>query len=425
MPDGSRGGGAGGGSAAASDPRRDPTPYNPDGRPYFRGFDPATVPSPCFVVDRSAVEHNLRILRETADRAGVTMLLALKAFALPAVFDLVRTYLDGVCASGPYEAQLGHQEVGTRIHTYGPAYSEADLELLLEVTDHLSFNSLAQWARFQTRAREAGSRRGELRFGLRINPEYSVGDTPLYDPCSPYSRLGTTAGQLRQDGLHYPHVWEGISGLHLHTLCENDSYALERTITAVEERFGEILARPEITWLNLGGGHHITQPDYDRDHLVAILQRVKERYQVEVILEPGEAIAIHTGILVASVLDLPVNGMNLAILDTSATAHMPDTLEMPYRPELWGSAPPGLAPHLYRCGGGTCLAGDVIGDYAFQTPLSIGDRLVFDDMSHYTMVKTTTFNGIPLPAIATWDSRSHALTVQRESSYADFRERLG
>ncbi|MEX2442400.1 MAG: carboxynorspermidine decarboxylase [Alkalispirochaeta sp.] len=406
-------------------PRGDPAPYNPDGRPFFHGFDPNAVPSPCFVVDKAAVEHNLRILRDTADRAGVTVLLALKAFSFPAVFGLVRTYLDGVCASGPYEAHLGRTEVRGQVHTYGPAYSEADMETLLQISDHLSFNSLAQWSRFRGQALKAQHTRPQLRFGLRINPEFSVGGTALYDPCSPYSRLGTTAEQLHRDTAHYPDALSGITGVHLHTLCENDSYALEQTIAATEERFGEILRRPEVTWVNLGGGHHITKPDYDRDHLVEILHRVKDRYQVNVILEPGEAIAIHTGVLVATILDLPVNGMNLAILDTSATAHMPDTLEMPYRPEIWGSTPPGAAPHLYRLGGGTCLAGDVVGDYAFSTPLSVGDRIVFDDMSHYTMVKTTTFNGIPLPAIATWDSRSRSLEVQRESSYWDFRNRLG
>jgi carboxynorspermidine decarboxylase len=377
------------------------------------------------VVDRGAVAHNLRILRETADRAEVTMLLALKAFALPAVFDLVRTYLDGVCASGPYEARLGRAEIGKSVHTYGPAYSDDDMEALLPITDHLSFNSLAHWARFRDRALRARRDRPHMRFGLRVNPEFSVGKTELYDPCSPYSRLGTTVDRLHHDLGKHSDSWEGISGIHLHTLCENDSYALEQTIDALEHRFGSILHRPEITWLNLGGGHHITKPDYNRDHLVEILSGLKKRYQVEIILEPGEAAAIHTGVLVASVLDLPVNGMNLAVLNTSATTHMPDTLEMPYRADIWGGTLPGGAPYLYRLGGGTCLAGDVIGDYAFDEPLAIGDRLVFDDMSHYTMVKTTTFNGIPLPAIATWDSRSRSLTVVRKSSYSDFRDRLG
>lgn len=377
------------------------------------------------MVDTTAVEHNLRILRETADRAGATILLALKAFALPAVFGLVRRYLHGVCASGPYEAHLGQTEIGGQVHTYGPAYSHADLQTVLQVSDHLSFNSLAQWARFRKDGLRAQGTRRNLKFGLRVNPEFSVGDTPLYDPCAPYSRLGTTAAQLHHDTVQYPQAWSGISGIHLHTLCENDSSALEQTLVALEERFGDVLRRPEISWLNLGGGHHITKPDYDREHLVRLIHDVKERYHVEVILEPGEAVAIHTGVLVASVLDLPVNGMNLAILDTSATAHMPDTLEMPYRPEVWGSSPPGAAHHLYRLGGGTCLAGDVIGDYAFADSLSVGDRLVFDDMSHYTMVKTTTFNGIPLPAIATWNSHTRTGTVVRHGSYTDFRDRLG
>ncbi len=408
------------------DPRHDPAPCNPDGRPFFDGFDPEQVPSPAFVVDRAAVAHNLDILRRVADESGARILLALKAFALPAIFDLIRGRLDGVCASGVYEARLGRHEVGGQVHTFGPAYADEDLDALLLVTDHLSFNTWEQWARARDRCMTAMARRPSLRFGLRINPEHSVGGTAIYDPCAPYSRLGTTRDSLERDLAGADgDPWRGLSGLHFHTLCENDSHALAETLSAVEERFGDILARDGIRWVNMGGGHHITRPDYDRSHLTTLIREIRRRYDVEVILEPGEAIAIHSGVLVSTVLDLPVNGMNLAILDTSATAHMPDTLEMPYRPHVWGSGTPGAHPHLYRLGGQTCLAGDVIGDYSFAAPLRRGDRLVFDDMSHYTMVKTTTFNGIALPAIAVWDSATGSLSVERQSSYEDFRGRLG
>ncbi len=377
------------------------------------------------MIDRAAVRHNVRILRQVADDAGMTILLALKAFALPAIFDLVREHLDGVCASGVYEARLGHEEIALPVHTYAPAYTPDDLDAILSMSDHVSFNSLGQWVRHRDACRASQRQRPELKFGIRVNPEFSVGDTELYDPCAPYSRLGTTVANLEEELASHADAWEGISGLHFHTLCENDSYALEATLTAVEERFGEILRKPQITWLNIGGGHHITKSTYDRAHLRSLVERVRSTYNVDVIAEPGEAAAIHSGVLVTSVVDTTRNGMELAILDTSATAHMPDTLEMPYRADIWGAGGPIQYVHRYRLGGQTCLAGDVIGDYSFAEPLEIGDRLVFDDMSHYTMVKTTTFNGIALPAIATWDSDTHELAVHRRGEYGDFRDRLG
>ncbi len=458
--------------------RANPSPYNPDGRPYFRGFDPRAVPSPCYVIDRAAVEWNLKILREAADRSGATMLLALKAFSPPALFPLFRQYLDGACTSGVYEARLAREEISDQknssqesrnanpgrnesvhpdaaerhrsserspfqVHTFAPAYSEDDLGTLLELSDHLIFNSLDQWVLHRDRCLAAIEKTGDDRdsrttrartFGLRINPECSLGTVPLYDPCSPGSRLGITAEELtHQLQRHGADALEGISEIHFHTLCEDDSVALEQTLAAVERRFGEMLRSDRIRTLNMGGGHHITRPDYNRDHLVRLVQDARERYSLDVILEPGEAAAIHTGILVASVLDLPRNGVDLAILDTSATAHMPDTLEMPYRAAVWGeltdrdigeTARTGET-HWYRLGGQTCLAGDVIGDYRFRTTLEIGDRLVFDDMSHYTMVKTTTFNGIPLPSIAIWDSETQNLQVVYRPQYDDFRRRLG
>jgi len=455
--------------ARSGSPLADPRPWTPDDRPYFRGFDPATVPSPAYVIDRAAVEYNLRILREVADRSGATILLALKAFALPEVFDLVARYLDGVCASGVYEATLGYTEIAPmaadnsrarhrsgastgpsrarhrsgastepsrafQIHTFAPAYTGGDLVTLREYSDHLSFNSLGQYHRLlrEAQLQPPRTRQAPPRYGIRINPECPLGEHAIYDPCAPYSRLGQIREEFDEDVRVFGNrpdppgaALAGISGLHFHTLCENDSYALETTLAAVTERFGDILAREEITWLNMGGGHHITKPDYNREHLASLIRDISQRYAVDVILEPGEAAAIHSGVLVSEVLDITRNNRDIAILDTSATAHMPDTLEMPYRPDVWGAHRPGEAPNLYRLGGTTCLAGDVIGDYAFEERLSIGDRLVFDDMSHYTMVKTTTFNGIPLPTIAVWDSEREEVVSMRRPEYTDFRTRLG
>lgn len=417
---------------AAPSARTDPRPFNPDGRPYFDTFDPACVPSPCFVIDRAAVRHNLAILREVADRAGAVLLGALKAFSGPCLFDLFRASLDGVAASGYAEARLGREEMGPAalVHTSGPAYPEADLERLLELTDHLVFNSLGQWLRARDRCLAARRTRRDVRFGLRVNPDLSVGRVPIYDPAAPYSRLGTTREALdadtrsaRSGGVEDP--LHGLTELHMHVLCEDGADALERVVAALEQRFGDLLADARITGLNLGGGHHITKPGYDRDRLISIVSDLRRRYAVEVLLEPGEALVIHSGILVTTVLDVGHNGMPFAILDTSATNHMPDTLEMPYRPDIWGAADPGAAPYTVRLGGSTCLAGDVFGDYSFDQPLLPGDRLVFDDMTHYTMVKTTTFNGLLPPAIATWDSGTSRLAIVRTPGYHDFRDRLG
>ncbi|WP_181015365.1 carboxynorspermidine decarboxylase [Alkalispirochaeta sphaeroplastigenens] len=422
--------------------RRDPRPYTVEGRPYFQGFDPAAVPSPCYVVDRAALRWNLQVLRDLGDRSGASILLALKAFALPQVFPLFRRYLDGACASGIYEARLAREDFAAlpaggalpgelplrpcTVHTFNPAYRSEDLEELLETSDHLIFNSLDQWVASRERCRAAAEKR-PLVFGLRVNPECSLGKVAIYDPCAPGSRLGITARELERQRRNHEargvDPLEGISEIHFHTLCEDSAEALEETLQALEARFGELLKSPAIRSLNMGGGHHITKPDYNRALLENLITGLRHRYNLDVLLEPGEAAVIHTGILVTTVLDLPRNGLPLAILDTSATAHMPDTLEMPYRAEVWGSTSGGS--HRYRLGGQTCLAGDVIGDYAFAEPLQRGDRLVFDDMSHYTMVKTTSFNGMPLPAIALWDSSDQTLEVVRLPRYEDFRARLG
>ena len=382
----------------------------------FSRLDLTRLPSPCFVIDEVAVERNLSILKRVADESGARVLAALKAFALWRLGPLTVRYLSGTCASGLYEARLGREAYGGEVHVFSPAYKERDLRELLGFAHHVVFNSVAQWRRFRSLIGAARAKRPELKFGLRINPEHSEAQVPLYDPCAPGSRLGIPVARL--DGVDL----EGISGLHFHTLCEQDVAPLERTLHAVERRFGHLL--PLMQWVNFGGGHHITRPDYQVERLIALIKAFSERYEVEVYLEPGEAIAIGTGILCCEVLDLTWNQIDQAILDTSATCHMPDTLEMPYRADVTGGGAPGEYAHTYRLGGLTCLAGDVMGDYSFEQPLRVGQRLVFEDMAHYTMVKTTTFNGTPLPAIALWNSETDALSVVRQFHYEDFKHRL-
>lgn len=405
----------------------------------FLKFDPSRVPSPCFVVDEVAVENNLKILNRVQHESGAKVLLALKAFSMFSLAPLVNKYLSGTCASGLHEALLGYEEFGgtqtgedkKEVHVFSAAFTQKDLKEILTFSDHVVFNSFDQWQRFQPLITEAKSERPELDFGLRINPMHSEGATPIYDPCAPGSRLGISFETFQK---HAPTVDDlvkaGISGLHFHTLCEQLFEPLERTLDVVEAQFGEYLHAMQ--WVNFGGGHHITHPDYDVDKLIARVKAFQQKYDVQVYLEPGEAIAIHTGVLVSEVLDLGHNQMDLAILDTSATCHMPDTLEMPYRAEIFTNngneadiaAEKGEKPHSYRLGGQTCLAGDVMGDYSFDQPLEIGQRLMFDDMSHYTMVKTSTFNGIGLPAIAIWNSGTDDVQVVKEFGYQDFKQRL-
>ena len=385
-----------------------------------------TLPSPCYVIDLAALRRNLAVLDQVQRDAGCTIVLALKGFAMWSVFPEIRRYLKGCCASGWWEARLAREEFGGEVLTYSPAYQDDEIEALLEITDHLDFNSLGQWWRFRDRIlAHPRHRNGSLRCGLRVNPECSTGSTPLYDPCAPGSRLGVTAAELAGANL------EGLTGLHFHTLCEQGAEDLETTLSAFEEKFGQVLARPEFTWLNMGGGHWITKADYNRELLATLVKRTKERYGVEVYLEPGEAIAIHTGVLRSTVVDVVRNGgLEIAILDVSATAHMPDVLEMPYRPTVFGpdgrtaAGAPGERAHTCRLAGPTCLAGDVIGDFSFDEPLRPGDLLVFDDMAHYTMVKTTTFNGVRHPAIATFDPATGEARVVREFRYEDYRNRL-
>lgn len=382
----------------------------------FSKLDLQRLPSPCFVVDEVAVERNLAILKRVADQSGAKILAALKAFSMWSLAPLTAKYLSGTCASGLHEAKLGNEEYGGEVHVFAAAYSEADIIELVEFAHHIVFNSCSQWTRFRERCLAAQQKRPDLHFGLRINPEHSEGAMPIYDPCAPGSRLGIPLSQLDES------VLDGISGLHFHTLCEQKFEPLARTVQAVEQKFGHLL--PQMKWVNFGGGHHITADGYNIDGLIELVKDFSNRYQVQVYLEPGEAVAIGTGVLSCEVLDITWNQLNQAIIDTSATCHMPDTLEMPYRPDVLGAEVAGILPHTYRLGGLTCLAGDVVDDYSFAEPLHIGQRLLFEDMSHYTMVKTSTFNGTHLPAIAIWNSKTDALTVVKTFGYEDFKNRL-
>jgi len=378
----------------------------------FGRLDTRRLPSPCFVVDEVAVEENLQILNKVQKASGAKVLLALKAFSMWSLGPLVARYLSGTCASGVHEARLGREYFGGEVHTYSAAYRDADLKEVLQLSDHVVFNTPAQWKRFKKLCEKEKNKK----FGLRVNPEHSEGHTALYDPAAPFSRLGTPRGEIKPGDL------EGLSGLHFHTLCEQDFPPLERTLAAFEGKFDGLMKGME--WINFGGGHHITRPGYQVDSLISLVKAFSDKHHVQVYLEPGEAVAYHSGVLVAEVLDLMHNGMPIAILDTSATCHMPDTLEMPYRAQIIGAAEPGALAHTYRLGGQSCLAGDVIGDYSFGQPLKTGQRLVFEDMAYYSMVKTTTFNGVRLPSIAIWNSQTGALKVVREFGYEDFKERL-
>jgi len=382
----------------------------------FKTFDPGRVPSPCFVVDEVAIERNLQILHDVEQRSGAKVLIALKAFSMFSMAPLVMRYLSGACASGLLEARLGKEEYGKEVHVFSAAFTRPHLQEILKIADHIVFNTWSQWQRFQPEIKAAQQQRPGLEFGLRINPRHSEGAVPLYDPCAPGSRLGTPIDQLLHKDL------TGINGLHFHTLCEQNFAPLARTLDAVEHQCPQLLH--EMKWVNFGGGHHITHPDYDVEALIERIKRFSDKYQVQVYLEPGEAIAIRSGVLVSEVLDLMENEASIAILDTSATCHMPDTLEMPYRAHIFNSGAAGQYAHTYRLGGLSCLAGDVMGDYSFDQPLQVGQRLLFDDMAHYTMVKTTTFNGVPLPALAIWNSSTNNLRIVREFGYEDFRNRL-
>lgn len=379
----------------------------------FAQFDLRRVPSPSFVVDEAAIRRNLAILKEVRDRSGIRMLAALKAFSMWSLGDVVAEYLDGVCASGIFEARLGRDHYGGEVATYCAGYKEDDLREILTISDHIIFNSPAQIARFRPLIEKARAKGGQFDISLRINPEHPEGEVEKYDPCQRHSRLGHPVSQLKAADL------EGVSGLHFHTLCEQDFLPLERTWSALEP-----LIRPyfkQLKWLNFGGGHHITRADYQRESLIAFLQQVRETTGLDLYLEPGEAVALDAGILVGEILDVMDNGMPIAITDVSATCHMPDVIEAPYRPAMLHERSEGPA---VRLGGPSCLAGDVIGDYRLPESAHVGQRIAFLDQAHYSMVKTNTFNGVPLPSIHLWDSATDKLREIRSFRYEDFRNRL-
>ncbi|MEY4239676.1 MAG: hypothetical protein RL339_2277 [Pseudomonadota bacterium] len=388
----------------------------------FANFDLARVDSPAFVVDAAKLRANLAVLADVRDRAGIKVLAALKAFSMWKVAPIVGEYLDGVCTSGLWEALLAAEHYQGEIATYCAAYKADDLPEICRLSDHIIFNSPSQIARFAPEI-EAARQRGEaFDIGLRLNPLHAEGEVPKYDPCAPHSRLGFPVDQLADEHM------AGVTGLHFHTLCEQDFEPLERTWQALLPRIERFL--PQLEWLNFGGGHHITRADYQRDELVAFLQAVKAQTGCEIYLEPGEAVALDAGILVGTVLDRQWNGMPIGITDISATCHMPDVIEAPYRPAMLGELPP-LDPETdegaggaVRLGGPSCLAGDVIGDYRFASGPEIGQRFAFLDQAHYSMVKTTTFNGVPLPSIWLWDSATDELECVKRFGYEDFRDRL-
>lgn len=377
-------------------------------------IDLTKIPSPCYVMEERLLRRNLSLIKDVADRAGVHIILAFKAFAMWKAFPIVREYITGATASSKYEARLGFEEMGSLAHTYSPAYTEADFPDILRYSSHVTFNSLSQAQRFYPLGRAAGH---PVSFGLRINPEYSDVETDLYNPCAPGSRMGVVRDELPE------HLPEGLEGFHFHTLCESTSYDLEKTLAKVEERFGRYL--PRLKWLNMGGGHLMTREGYDREHLISLLRSFKARYpHLEIILEPGSAFAWQTGFLLTTVVDVVENhGIRTAIIDASFTCHMPDCLEMPYKPAIRGAVAPDAGKPTYRIGGNSCLSGDYMGDWSFDEPLKPGDRLIFEDMIHYTIVKTTQFNGIPHPSLALWRADDE-LEIYRTFGYEDYRNRM-
>ncbi len=375
-------------------------------------FDKDKVPTPCYIIEEKLLKKNCEIIKSVIDRTGCEILLAQKAFSMYSTYPLLGRYLSGTTASSLFEAKLGYEEMGKEVHIFAPAYREDEFDEIVSICDHIVFNSLQQWEKYKDKVKK---QERKISCGLRINPEYSEIETDLYNPCFANSRFGITVDKLGKADL------TGIDGLHFHTMCEQNSDVLERTLRIVEEKFAPIMQ--QMKWINFGGGHHITREDYDIETLVRCINRIKDTYRVQVYLEPGEAIALNAGYLVSTVLELNENGMQLAIMDTSAACHMPDVLEMPYRPNIIGSGAAGQYPYTYRLGGPTCLAGDVIGDYSFSQPLEVGDRLIFCDMAIYSMVKNNTFNGINLPSILL-NTESEGIQLIKKFGYEDFKSRL-
>ena len=372
-----------------------------------------SIQTPYWQLELALLEKNLETLAMVKKKTNVKILLALKGYALWQSFPLVSNYLDGCCASGLHEAKLSHEKFKKELHTYSPAFKEREIEEIAKISHHLVFNSPSQFKRFSSLAKRHNP---NLSLGLRVNPEYSQSPVELYNPCGLYSRLGTTLKNFDESLL------EQIEGLHFHGLCEQNSDALEQVLEAFEDRFGNYLNK--IKWVNFGGGHHITKKDYEIERLINILNDFKNRYpHLQLYLEPGEAVGWETGTLTATVLDILHNQIDIAILDISAEAHMPDTIIMPYRAKVRGAKEANIKAHTYRLAGNSCLAGDIMGDYSFDTPLKIGDKVIFEDQMHYTMVKSTTFNGIPLPSIVIKD-KNGSLHLVKAFGYEDFRDRL-
>lgn len=372
------------------------------------------VPSPCYVLDEQLLRNNLAIIKSVKERAGVDIIMAFKAFSMWSAFPIVREYIPCSTASSIHEARLAYEEMGSLAHTYSPAYTEKEFPLILKYSSHITFNSFTQFERFLPMAKAFDR---PVSLGIRINPEYSEVDTDLYNPCAPGSRMGVIADQM-------PDVLpDGIEGIHFHSLCESTSFNLEKTLKAIEHKFAKHLK--QVKWINMGGGHLMTRKGYDTDHLVQVLTRFKEKWQLDIIMEPGSAFAWETGVLVSQVVDIVENhGIATAILDVSFTAHMPDCLEMPYKPRIRGAHhEPVPGKPTYRMGGNSCLSGDFIGFWSFDQALKVGDQIVFEDMIHYTIVKTTMFNGVPHPHLAIWNDNT-GLRVVRTFGYDDYKNRM-
>ncbi len=390
------------------------------------------ITTPSYVIDEKKLRENLELLSDVQEKSGCRILLAQKAFSAFSEYPMIGRYLAGATASGLYEARLSNEEMRKENHIFSPAYRESEIEEIASICDHVIFNSFSQLAKYADTVKGIQEKRGITDgIGLRINPEFSTQDEPIYDPCAPGSRLGITIENFRKGVKEYSREFSLVSGLHFHTLCEQGFEPLRKTFDAVEDKFGEYLALPQIKWINMGGGHHITKPDYDREGLIELIQRIKCTYSkpcnscvnIDVYLEPGEAVALNAGYLVTEVMDIVENDMKILVLDASAACHMPDVLEMPYRPPLRDSGPAGEKKYTYRLSSCTCLAGDVIGDYSFDEEIHVGDRLVFEDMAIYSMVKNNTFNGIGLPSIYAMDESGECRPV-KEFGYEDFKMRL-
>ena len=375
-------------------------------------MDFSKILSPCYVLDEAALRRNLELIKSMKDRAGIEIILAFKAFAMWSVFPVIREYIPCSTASSLAEARLAVEDMGSKAHTYGPAYTDKEFPEIMKCSSHITFNSLAQFERFYPQTQS-----NSISCGLRINPEYSDVETDLYNPCAPGSRLGVVADQL---GDTLP---AGVEGLHFHTLCESSSYDLEKTLNVVEEKFGKYFS--QIRWINMGGGHLMTREGYDTNHLISLMKSFKAKYpHLQIILEPGSAFVWQTGVLVSNVIDIVENkGIKTAMLDVSFACHMPDCLEMPYKPVITGSVDPAEGKPSYRMGGNSCLSGDYFGDWSFDQELKTGDRIVFEDMIHYTMVKTTMFNGVSHPAMGIW-TKENKFRLIREFGYEDYKNRM-